>query len=143
MKQKPKAPPEPVVSPALRAWTRGTSFTLAMGKTQVAVLISLHHAQDWQARKIPMDRSFYAGWRHPLMKNFVTAGNGLIQRGLVAHHGDVPDKERGPLTRHIWEVTPAGQCVVDLLKMSGVYQEVLADLLEADEREARRRVWLA
>jgi hypothetical protein len=31
---------------AFREWTRGVSFTLSMGKTQVATLVAIHASQE-------------------------------------------------------------------------------------------------
>lgn len=123
-----------IVNETFRQWTRGVSFTLSMGKTQVATLVALHYSQ-----RLPN----HIGERHRLLRNFVGAARGLEERGLLVYH---PYHGPDELARRVakgqyrlfYEVTEAGQHVVALLQAAGVYQELVAEFLKLDRHEARR-----
>lgn len=122
--RKPKPRPAlSTVNQALREWTRGTSFTLAMGRTQVATLVALHASQN---------RAHLVGRDHRLLRLFVQAARALGERGLVRHHPwqDQQEFQRRVLVgrfRLFFEVTRAGELVVQLLREAGIYQELLAE----------------
>jgi len=122
------------VSGALREWTRGTSFVLAMGRTQVAALVALDASAN---RALTGSKSgwFLIGHGHRILKNFVTAVRGLQDRGLVKF-GGLTDF-RGRSTKDQFAVTEAGEHVLALLHISGVYQELLADFEASDKRQIR------
>lgn len=131
----------PAINSALREWTRGVSFTLAMGKTQVATLVSAHLSQG---RNYPP-----VGHTHKLVRQFVTAMDALEARGLIVAHmwhanraGD--RKRRDELQRLTfdkqWQVSEAGEHVIALLKMCGVYDELRAELEAADMQQRRPRI---
>lgn len=110
-----------------RAWTRGTSFSINMGKTQVVTLVA-----------IGVSREKFLGLTHPMLRLYVPAIRGLQERGLVRRPKSWgPEswkKERNPLVR-IMEPTEAGEHILALLRIAGVYQELRAELLSytADE----------
>jgi hypothetical protein len=120
------------VSASFREWTRGTSFVLAMGKTQVATLVSLHASQEWTMHD-PKHRGFYVGWGHRALKLFVTAVHGLQDRGLVTFSNAPSNRKTGEQ----FHVTEAGAAVVALLQIAGVYQELLAEFEDSDRRRMR------
>lgn len=136
-----KQPAPTAINPALRQWTRGVSFTLAMGKTQVAVLVSAHLSQG---RKYPP-----VGHSHKLVRQFITAMEGLEARGLITPHIWIANRSENRRTRDAlmsdtfgkqWQVSEAGEHVIALLKMSGIYDEVRAELEAADATERRPRI---
>ena len=123
------------VNGELRAWTRGVSFTLAMGKRQVVNLICLHLNAD-----VPR-RATVGDW-HRDIRHFVTAAHCLEERGLVRCHVWHDERLRKSAkdsdpTRTMYEVTEAGEHVIALLKLSGIYDEVAAELVAADKRKLR------
>lgn len=113
---------------AFREWTRGTSFTLNMGKTQVATLVALHASQDLANR---------IGAAHRALRWFIPATRGLEERGLVVYHPWL-GQERPKTYGKIFEVTTAGNLVVGLLQITGVYEELYADFLRSDGVPANR-----
>lgn len=106
---------------AFRSWTRGTSFTINMGKTQVATLVA-----------IGVSRENYVGILHPLLRHFVTAIRGLEERGLVRRPRGYDQRSvllnPRTLAAH-FEPTEAGEHVLALLKCAGVYQELRGEFL--------------
>lgn len=122
------------INTALRAWTRGTSFTLAMGKTQVATLIAVAVSAE--------QRDLIGRSAHPFFRCFVTAVNGLIDRGLVQHFPWKTAQEHSRRTkyREFYAVTEAGEHVVALLKITGIFAEIEAELLAADAKAPRVRI---
>lgn len=113
---------EPKVNPKFRAWTRGTSFTLAMGKTQVALLVA-----------VAVSREAFIGLGHPMLRHFIPAIRGLEDRGLIMDHPDwsnarLADSNPMPLISR-WIPTEAGEHVLTLLKCTGVFQEIRRELL--------------
>src|SRR5258706_8069452 len=122
------------VSGAFREWTRGTSFVLAMGRTQVATLVALEASAN-RALTGSKGGWFLIGHGHRLLKNFVTAVRGLQDRGLVKF-GGLTDF-RGRSTKDQFAVTEAGEHVLALLQISGVYQELLADFEASDKSQIR------
>jgi len=114
----------PVVNEQFRAWTRGTSFTLQMGKTQVATLVA-----------IAASREAFIGISHPMLRHYVTAMRGLEERGLVRRpKGWTKDAWREnlnkptPLISH-QEPTEAGELVIALLRCNGTYDELKREFL--------------
>jgi hypothetical protein len=131
------------IDAALRGWTRGVSFTLAMGKTQVATLVAAHLSQG---------QSTLIGSRHKLVNAFVGAMRGLADRGLVnphawhIHHSTLSPEEKREKVRalndkpyqRLFEITPAGLLVVELLKLTGIYDELRVELEESDRKNRMR-----
>lgn len=136
---------KPPINSALRQWTRGTSFCLTMGKTQVATLVSAHLSQGQGYPPV--------GHNHKLVRQFILAMHALEERGLMACHlwqaQERGDKKRrdalanAPTFGQKWQVTEAGEHVVALLKASGIYDEIAAELRAADAASTRGRVRLA
>lgn len=125
--------PDLRVNEEFREWTRGTSFTLCMGKTQVATLVSIHASKDvW----------FRVGQGHKLLNCFVTAADGLIKRGLVLHFDWVSQEQLRKRTKfsEFYKVTDAGEHVVALLQLSGIYQELLKEFERFDSHTSRLAV---
>lgn len=126
---------------ALRQWARGISFTIAMGRRQVFTLISLH---------ISAERKWATGITHGLvgnqhrhMNSFVVSTNCLVDRGLVNAH--IWHSEKLRLESHtgchpvrkFWQLTRAGELVIELLKEAGIYDKVRAELETADRPKLR------
>lgn len=111
-----------------RAWTRGVSFTLTLGKTQVGALVSI--AESAKGRE-------WVGWRHPLHSRFVQGARALSERGLVRHYDPGPAWDKKTIGE-IYVITEEGKLVVKLLKATGVYQELAKEFHEADKARLRR-----
>jgi hypothetical protein len=122
------------INTALRQWARGISFTIAMGRRQVFTLVAFHLSQD-QKRLI--------GDRHRHMRSFVLSTECLVDRGLVKAHvwGKNGDALRQGYERYdyreLWQLTRAGELVVELLKEAGIYDEVRAELEQSDKLKLR------
>lgn len=121
---------------ALRQWARGISFTIAMGRRQVYTLISLHLSagRDWPS----VSTWSIVGDRHRQMRHFITSAHCLIDRGLLVAHvwGTKTMKGKKKVGDH-WQVTRAGELVIELLKEAGIYEEVRAELEAADQPRLR------
>lgn len=120
---------------ALRQWARGISFTIAMGRRQVFTLISLHLSADRQHGKMLI------GDRHRHMRSFVVSANCLVDRGLVdprVWHNEILRREAFKhKTGELWKLTRAGELVIGLLQEAGIYDEVRAELENADRLQLR------
>lgn len=106
-------------------------FQLALSKTMLEFLCAVAEDVTW-------DRALYGGLIEP--DHYVTTCACLTKRGLIERK---PEKEiKDHVSRNgdqIWEwthmkLTPAGECVVELLKLCGMFVE--ADT--AIRRKARR-----
>lgn len=115
------------INPALRSWTRGVSFTLAMGKTQVAILVSLHLSQNR-----PYWTQGFIGQHHKSHQCFISAIRALHDRGLIDDAPGAKVDRSGQTVGQIWTITPAGEHVVALLKITGIYDELRAEFEQAD-----------
>lgn len=124
---------------AFRNWTRGVSFTLALGKWQVALLVAI----DYSLRK---DLPFWIGSRHRLLRATSVGWKGLVDRGLVVSrpyackHGWTWCSQCRRALSNSHAVTDAGSCVVDLLKIAGVYDELVREFLQADRENGTVQV---
>lgn len=110
------------------------SFTLAMGKTQVATLIAVAASAE---RRDLIGRS-----THPFYRCFITAVRGLEERGLVQHFAWTSTAEHARRTKYkeFFAVTEAGEHVVALLKLTGIYAEIEAELLASEANAPRVRI---
>lgn len=126
------------VNTELRQWARGISFTIAMGRRQVYTLISLHLSAE---REWSIGGPSIVGGRHRHMCSFVTSGHCLVDRGLMIAHvwGNKKLMKSGNkrVVRDLWQLTRAGELVVELLKESGIYEEVRTELEAADQPSLR------
>lgn len=123
------------VNGALRQWARGISFTIAMGRRQVYTLIQLHLSAE---RKYG---SMMVGDRHRDTRHFVTSMHCLQDRGLVIAHVWKSEKLRLRAGLHtysdLYQLTRAGELVIELLKEAGIYEEARAELEAADKLTLR------
>jgi len=106
----------------LRAHVTGAAFHLTLGKTHIAALVHLEEriAADltgWEQAKQPRSTM-------PHLGNFTTGAAGLISRGLVTHN-DFPPGAHWADARFsaMWQITPAGRLVLELLREAGIWQE--------------------
>lgn len=157
MKKKPAKKTEPMIDQRFRQWTRGVSFTLAMGRGQVAALVALHASKG-----LPSDLGLpHIGFNHPRLRQWVVSVHGLGDRGLVLHFDRQDERAKRPVRtfshpihrtdffssnepgRGVYQITEAGEAVVVLLKVGGIYQEILGEFTAHDEANgyaARRRL---
>lgn len=129
----------------LRRHLTRIGFNLTLGKTHIAALVFIDATLrvgadvDWRDEGrlkashplTQLDTSV----RHERDFNmFVPGCRGLQSRGLVIHHQ--PPKPPASCTMgDIWQVTPAGEAVIVLLKESGIWDDYAAVLPDA-AREA-------
>lgn len=119
----------PKVNQEFRNWTRGLSFALTMGRGQVATLVAVAESNE---RGVSMWAS-----AHPRLRMFVISVHGLIERGLVNHN----HSRRGPRYNEegmAFTLTEAGEHVVSLLKISGVYRDLAAEFEAYEAGKAAR-----
>lgn len=126
------------INSELRQWARGISFTIAMGRRQVFTLVSLYlSAERTRSFVTPM----FVGEQHRHMRSFVTSTHCLVDRGLVNPHIWKSDKLRKKSNEHkigeLWQLTHAGELVIELLKEAGIYDEVRSELEAADKPRLR------
>lgn len=125
---------KPTVNTSLRQWARGVSFTIAMGRRQVFTLVSIEASKDVQAS---LGVRMLIGDRHRQMCSFVTSARCLVDRGLVIPHVWLSETLRKESHKHktseLWQLSRAGELVIELLKEAGIYQEVLEELHTADK----------
>lgn len=132
---------KPKTNDAFRQWTRGVSLHLAMGRRQVHTLVALQLSQN-----IP-GNGYMLGGYHKDTRHFVTSTNVLVDRGLVVAHVWQSEEKRLRLQadaiigknkfKDFYELTRAGELVIELLKEAGIYEEVKADLEKADKLKMR------
>ena len=99
----------------LRAHVTSTAFDLTLRKTHVAALVML--AEALATRK-------FVDSRHPMLRTWISAMDGLRNRGLITHSVayDAKGKTKRGLHHH-YTITKAGRLVISLLKEAGIYQE--------------------
>lgn len=126
------------INTELRHWARGVSFTIAMGRRQVYTLVSLHISAE---RKWGIGNHNFIGDRHKSMRSFVTSTNCLVDRGLVIPHVWLDKKlikDKKDLTvGNLWQLSRAGELVIELLKEAGVYEEVKTELEDSEKLDLR------
>lgn len=94
------------MNPAFREYVTSTAFNLTLCKTHISALSAIaNNNRD-------------AGVNMGL---FVPAVNGLIRRGLVIHH--MPEKLEFKPFNQVFEITRAGELVLDLLREAGIINE--------------------
>lgn len=127
---------KPTTNAALRQWARGISFTIAMGRCQVFTLVSLHLSADRNHGTQTL-----VGSMHRHMRSFVVSAGCLVDRGLVIAHVWQDERVRRDAGRRktgeLWQLSRAGELVVELLKEAGIYDEVRAELEAADKPRMR------
>lgn len=106
--------PAPIeVNNLFRENTTGISFFLALGKTQTTALVLCDLAREHNEVGFA---SAYSRW--------VPGIHGCRQKGLVEHHPEVLKDGQRPSWAEIYTFTRAGELVLDLLRVAGVYQEI-------------------
>jgi len=127
------------INQQFRTWTRGTSFTLAMGKTQVMQIIAIDVSKRFGG----------IGYGHPLLNRYdIVALRSLENRGLVQDHPnyinweDLTPEERRERMAKInflhdrYVLTKAGELTIELLKQAGVYQDLKEELMSYEMSES-------
>jgi hypothetical protein len=125
------------VNQSLRDHVTSVGFSLQLGKTHIAALVRLD--LELLTGKNIHTGAGPQGTVRRMLRNDITAFHGLCARGLVIHvyedhrhKYEHPDgkRKRGPdggypLTPpgDIWNITPAGRLVCDLLKEAGIWHE--------------------
>lgn len=111
---------------AFTRWTSGNTFSLVMGRAQIAVLVSIHASIGKKERA-----GFGIFGSHPRLKHWLIGVRGLEERGLLIHTQSLIPKDRWSVGNYTidecWKFTNAGLLVVELLKITGIYDTLLAD----------------
>lgn len=100
------------------AYTTGMAFNISLSHDHADLLAYIPHYEG-------------GGWRNRNGRsNFIPVVNGLIRRGLVEHNAAA--KIVGMTTPHvklkwIYRLTPAGERVLELMKLAGITTDVHAD----------------
>lgn len=118
----------------LRNFSMKIGFSLAVSKSMLEYLCAVADDVKW-------DKYLYH-YGQALPENWIASENSLIKRGLIERKPqDVidqwkyQDEDKHPFAeRSCCQLTPAGECVVKLLKMAGLFVEADA----AISKKARR-----
>lgn len=119
----------------LRSHVTSAAFHLTLGKTHIAALVHLEErlAADlntWEHIKQPREKT-------PHLGNFTTGAAGLVARGLATHTYPLTDEHWADLPfSTYWQITPAGQLVLELLREAGIWQEYATNPAAHDEQAA-------
>lgn len=120
---------------AFRAASLRTGFSVHMTQPMLEFLAAVADGVEWDRGRYPCG---------PGRENFIATAAALVKRGLIAartgpklaaYRADVKANPDGYHYRNQWALTPAGECVVRLVKLAGLYVEADAAL----EKKARRR----
>lgn len=96
---------------AFQATVMRTGMVLSLTQPMIEFLCATADGVRW-------DRAFEGG--NARQSNWLATGAALEKRGLIRHTGKA---DTGRIEDAFWSLTPAGQCVVDLLKEVGVFVE--------------------
>jgi hypothetical protein len=93
-----------------------TAFHLSLSKRMINVLAAIHQLSDKGYRKVlaPSERVWSSHW--------VPTARSLSERGLVVHED--PSQQNPPWSRYPYQLTKAGQLVLELLKEADLLREV-------------------
>lgn len=113
----------PVWQDAFKASTIRAGFGLVLSRAMAEFISAVADGVHW-------DRSKY-GSAQPYPDNFLATAAALIKRGLINEKPrQQADDERNEAHRRDelwtytqWQLTPAGVCVVELLKLAGLFVE--------------------
>jgi hypothetical protein len=119
-------PKEQAVNELLREHVTRVGFDLSLGHTHIAALVELDLSMKYK-RHIRIPRGHRLSRAHSL---FSHATSGLIERGLVIHHYNAKEAQRGMrdtskdkgLAPH-YTITAAGRMVIGLLKEAGIFDD--------------------
>ncbi len=115
----------------LRNSSMKVGFQISLSRSMLEYLCAVADNVQW-------DRSMF--WNLHAPDNWIAAQNALVRRGLISRRSEEEIKQR--ITRHHrgemkdgdfheWNhyvLTPAGEAVVSLLKMAGLFEEQMASI---------------
>ena len=101
------------INEQLKEYVTSTVFSMTLKKTHIWALVKAK--EGYQQNKREVDPGYLDMFSIPAVKN-------LISKGLVHPKSG-------------WQLTRAGELVVELLKEAGIYQEFLKDRQFVDEKE--------
>ena len=112
--------------------TLRTSFCLALSQPMLEMLCAV-------ADGVCYDRALYfCGSAKP--DNFIASSKALEKRGLIQDHPERQklhtDEEIREGLQHIWKLTPAGEALVQLLRVTGVFIEADAAIQKKAKKVA-------
>ncbi len=137
-KKKPTTSNVVKLTPDWRAAFQGhamrSSFCLALTQPMLEFLCATADGVHWDRRL------YYRQWGNAKPDNWIASGRSLENRGLIERlsSGDIGVLPKGLEEHHLhahWRLTPAGEAVVALLKVSGIFVEQDA----AIEKRSRAR----
>ena len=114
-----------------RAYSMRIGFQLSLSKAMLEMLCAVADDVQW-------DRRLYHQGSH-CPENWIASTCSLVKRGLICRKDQewLDNHKHDPHPQGEWccyQLTPAGQCVVDLVKLAGIYVEADA----AINKKARR-----
>jgi hypothetical protein len=118
---------------SFRQYSIKVGFALSLTRPMCEFLSAVADDVSW-------DRATY-GSSLAFPDNFLATSGALTKRGLIERKADDGEWQKRPAKTSYdihswshWQLTPAGECVVALLKLTGMFVE--ADM--ATEKKARR-----
>lgn len=103
-----------------------SSFCLALSQPMLEFLCATADGVQWDRRL------YYRQWGAARPDNTIAASRALEKRGLIIHvPGRLPtDAEIEAASVTYWKLTPAGEALVALLKVAGIFVEADAAIVK-------------
>ena len=116
-----------------RSATFRTSFMLTLSQSMLEFLCAVSDGVQW-------DRSQWSHVHKP--DNFLASGRSLQKRGLIVRKSDdevrkMRHEKCEPFEYNFWKLTPAGEVLVELLKVTGMFVESDASIAKRSRRRKR------
>lgn len=112
---------------AFRSCMTRVTFNLTLTRAMLEFLCAT-------SRDVMWDRRAFGGLLYP--DNWMTTSHALMRRGLIERLPPQPIKDRDHLPLP-WKLTPAGEAVVQMLKVGGMYLEPHEALEKMSKRRGR------
>lgn len=117
----------------LRSFSMRIGFTINLSRAMMEFLCAVADGVEW-------DRMLYRQ-ANGNRENFIVSSAALVKRGLVEHKGQEAIRKEWPNRRDDnwgewsnYKLTPAGKCIVNLLKMAGMFIEADAAITKKNRR---------
>ena len=118
---------------SFKSYSLRTNFQIGLTRPQLEMLCAIADDAEW-------DRFQLGGINNP--SNWIASETALQKRGLIQRK----KQERSHKWQNVYEITstceltPAGQCLVELLKLTGVFIECdNSTLRKANEKTSRSK----
>lgn len=116
----------------LKSFSVKVGFHLSLSKSMLEFLCAVADDVQWDRNLYHRDICVPENW---IASEVSLTKRGLIQRKSDKYFEDIKHDNTIPFAmRSCCELTPAGRCVVDLLKMAGVFVEADAAIIKKSKR---------